>query len=81
MKPPPLVEVRWTDAWSDDDPGEFPERWADRCPVVTVGFLVRRTPALVFVAGERVEHPTTGVRYRAVTAIPRVLVRAIRRLS
>jgi len=77
---PPLVEVTWLDAWSADDPGEAPERWPERCVVRTVGYLVRRSPRVLFLAAELVEHPTSGARWRAVTAIPRQLVREVARL-
>lgn len=62
----------WDDAWVDfDEPhGGLPDTMA----VITVGFLVRKTDAVITLAAER--FPEGG--YRCLTSIPASLVRSLR---
>lgn len=72
----PLVVVTWHDAWFDlelDDLAGAPEHYAVR----TVGYLVR-TGAVVSLAQEILPD---GDGYRAVTHIPRAMVRTVERLD
>lgn len=62
----------WNDAWVDFD--EPHEGLPDTKPVITVGFLVRRTDAVVTLAAER--FPEGG--YRCLTSIPTSLVQSLR---
>jgi hypothetical protein len=70
---PPVVLVRWHDAWFDPDQAGQ-EDWRPDYPVETVGFLVRHDGVIVSVAQEVLPD---GDGYRAVTHIPIGMVEAI----
>jgi hypothetical protein len=70
---PPVVLVRWHDAWFDADQAD-PEDWRPDYPVQTVGFLVRHDGVIVSVAQEILPE---GDGYRAVTHIPIGMVESI----
>jgi len=74
---PPLVLVRWRDAWFDPEQLGS-EDWRSDYPVQTVGFLVRNDTAIVSVAQEILPD---GDGYRAVTHIPAAIVTSITVLS
>jgi hypothetical protein len=74
---PPLVLVRWRDAWFDPEQLGS-EDWRSDYPVQTVGFLVRNDNAIVSVAQEVLPD---GDGYRAVTHIPAAIVTSITLLS
>lgn len=67
---PPLVLVRWTDAWFDFDQGDD-EDPREAYPVSTVGFLVRDGERFVSLAQELLPD---GDGFRAITHIPRAVV-------
>ena len=74
---PPIVLVRWRDAWFDTEQlGE--EDWRSDYPVQTVGFLVRNDSVVVSVAQEILPD---GDGYRAVTHIPAPIITSITVLS
>lgn len=62
----------WDDAWVDFEDGAL----KDSMPVITVGFLARKTDNIVTIAAER--FPEGG--YRCLTSIPLSLVRDLRPL-
>jgi len=68
--PPPLVLVRWRDAWFDPEQLGADD-WREDYPVMTVGFLVRDDGVVVSVAQEILPD---GDGYRAVTHIPAPIV-------
>jgi hypothetical protein len=74
---PPLVLVRWRDAWFDPEQLGS-EDWRSDYPVQTVGFLVRNDSAIVSVAQEILPD---GDGYRAVTHIPAAIVTSITLLA
>jgi hypothetical protein len=74
---PPLVLVRWRDAWFDPEQLGS-EDWRADYPVQTVGFLVRNDSVVVSVAQEVLPD---GDGYRAVTHIPAAIVTSITVLS
>ena len=75
--PPPLVLVRWRDAWFDPEQ-LCADDWREDYPVMTVGFLVRDDGVVVSVAQEILPD---GDGYRAVTHIPAPIVASITVLS
>ena len=74
---PPLVLVRWRDAWFDPEQLGA-EEWRTDYPVQTVGFLVRNDSIVVSVAQEVLPE---GDGYRAVTHIPAPIITSITVLS
>lgn len=70
---PPLVLVRWRDAWFDPEQLGA-EDWRTDYPVQTVGFLVRNDSVVVSVAQEILPD---GDGYRAVTHIPAPIITSI----
>lgn len=64
----------WDDAWVDFDEPEGSLK--DSMPVITVGFIVRKTDSIITIAAER--FPEGG--YRCLTSIPMPLVRRLRQL-
>ena len=75
--PPPLVLVRWRDAWFDPEQLGADD-WREDYPVMTVGFLVRDDGVVVSVAQEVLPD---GDGFRAVTHIPAPIVASITVLS
>jgi len=75
--PPPLVLVRWRDAWFDPEQLGADD-WREDYPVMTVGFLVRDDGVVVSVAQEILPD---GDGFRAVTHIPAPIVASITVLS
>jgi len=71
--PPPLVLVRWRDAWFDPEQLGADD-WREDYPVMTVGFLVRDDGVVVSVAQEILPD---GDGFRAVTHIPAPIVASI----
>ena len=74
---PPLVLVRWRDAWFDPEQLGS-EDWRSDYPVQTFGSLVRHDRAIDSVAQEVLPD---GDGYRAVTHIPAAIVTSITMLS
>jgi hypothetical protein len=74
---PPLVLVKWRDAWFDPEQLGA-EDWRADYPVQTVGFLVRNDGVVVSVAQEVLPD---GDGYRAVTHIPAAIITSITVLS
>lgn len=68
-----LVRVTWTDAWFDFEADEA--AFLAQYPVETIGFLVREGD-VISVAGEKLPNG-----WRAVTHIPRALVRSVHALE
>ena len=75
--PPPLVLVRWRDAWFDPEQLGADD-WREDYPVMTVGFLVRDDGVVISVAQEVLPD---GDGFRAVTHIPAPIVSSITVLS
>jgi len=71
--PPPLVLVRWRDAWFDPEQLGADD-WREDYPVMTVGFLVRDDGVVVSVAQEILPD---GDGFRAVTHIPAPIISSI----
>jgi hypothetical protein len=70
---PPLVLIRWRDAWFDPEQLGADD-WRPDYPVQTVGFLVRNDGVVVSVAQEILPD---GDGYRAVTHIPAPIITSI----
>lgn len=72
-----LVRVLWSDAWFDFEHGKEEETRRDY-PVETIGFLIRDEDGVLSVAQEKLPERDG---YRAVTHIPRAVVRSIHPLQ
>ena len=73
----PLVMVEWHDAWFDLEQRSVDDRRPDYV-VRTVGFLIDDGPAVVSLAQELLPD---GEGFRAVTHIPRPVMRGVVRLG
>jgi len=71
--PPPLVLVRWRDAWFDFDEPDPADARSDYV-VSTVGFLVREGPRFLSIAQEILPD---GDGFRAVTHVPAAVVESV----
>ena len=71
--PFPLVLVIWRDAWFDADQQETKD-WRSDYLVHTVGYLVREDKGIVSIASEVLPE---GDGFRAVTHIPRAIIKSI----
>jgi len=72
LSSPPIVRVRWRDAWADHDEVEA-GNFDEATEVETVGFLVRETEELISIAAEVIRR-NGQVRYRCTSHIPRAML-------